>query len=511
MTDTAAATTPDRTLTHDVVVVGAGAVGENAADRASRRGLSVLVVEAELVGGECSYWACMPSKALLRPGAVLAQVRAVPGAAELATGTLDPAAVLTRRDVFTSGWDDQGQVAWLDSAGLALLRGTARFTGPKELTVQDEDGTTRVLARHAVIVATGSQAVLPPVPGLAEAAPWTSREATAVEQVPGHLAVLGGGVVGVEMATAYRDLGARVTLLVRGDRLLTSAEPFAGAEVAAGLLDLGVDLRFGVETTRVERDQDGVHLHLTGPQGEQVLDADELLVATGRSPRTDDLGVEVLGLRPGAPLEVDDALQVTGVDGGWLFAVGDVTGRTGTTHQGKYDARVVGDVVAARFSGSADDEGSDGSDSGDGGSSGDGDPAAEERAAGAWTRYRASADLTAVPQVVFSRPEVAWVGRTEQQARAAGLDVQVVRYAIGDVAGASVSADGYAGTAQVVVDRAAGTLVGATFTGPDAAGLLQTATVAIVGQVPLDRLWHAVPAYPTVCEVWLRLLESAGL
>lgn len=503
MTDTAAATTPDRTVTHDVVVVGAGAVGENAADRASRRGLSVLVVEAELVGGECSYWACMPSKALLRPGAVLAQARAVPGAAELLTGTLDPAAVLARRDVFTSGWDDQGQVAWLDSAGLALLRGTARFTGPKELTVRGEDGTTRVLARHAVIVATGSQAVLPPVPGLAEAAPWTSREATAVEQVPGHLAVLGGGVVGVEMATAYRDLGARVTLLVRGDRLLTSAEPFAGEEVAAGLRDLGVDLRFGVETTRVDRDRDGVHLHLIGPQGEQMLDPDELLVATGRSPRTDDLGVEALGLRPGAPLAVDDALQVTGVDGGWLFAVGDVTGRTGTTHQGKYDARVVGDVVAARFSGPAD-----GSDRGEGG---DRDPAAEERAAGEWTRYRASADLTAVPQVVFSRPEVAWVGRTEQQARDAGLDVQVVRYAIGDVAGASVSADGYAGTAQVVVDRAAGTLVGATFTGPDADGLLQTATVAIAGQVPLDRLWHAVPAYPTVSEVWLRLLETAGL
>ncbi|RMI14246.1 dihydrolipoyl dehydrogenase family protein [Cellulomonas triticagri] len=485
--------TPD-TVTYDVVVLGAGAVGENAADRAGRLGLSVAVVEHELVGGECSYWACMPSKALLRPGAVLAAARAVPGAAELVQGTLDPAAVLARRDVFTSHWDDHGQVEWLDSAGIALLRGTARFTGPKELLVSGEGGDTRLIARHAVVVATGSEAVVPPVAGLAEAQPWTSREATAVEDVPARLAILGGGVVGVEMAVAYRDLGAEVTLLVRGDRLLTAAEPFAAEEVAAGLRDLGVDLRFGTSATAVRRDADGVHLTVTGPQGDGQVDADEVLVATGRRPRTADLGLDVLGLDAGGALEVDDALQVTGVADGWLFAVGDVTGRTATTHQGKYDARVVGDVVAARFSGEDAAE-----------------QAAAERDAGEWTRYRATADHAAVPQVVFSRPEVAWVGRTEQEARDAGLQVRAVQYAIGSVAGASVAADGYAGTAQVVLDEDRGVIVGATFTGPDAAELLQAATVAVVGEVPLDRLWHAVPAYPTVSEVWLRLLETAGL
>jgi dihydrolipoamide dehydrogenase len=237
------------------------------------------------------------------------------------------------------------------------------------------------------------------------------------------------------------------------------------------------------------RDEHGVHLTLA--DGSRV-DADELLVATGRTPRTAELGVDVLGLTPGEPLAVDDALQVTGVEGGWLFAAGDVTGRTATTHQGKYDARVVGDVVAARFSGA--------------------DGAVErERSAGPWSRYRASADHVAVPQVVFSRPEVAWVGRTEREARDAGFDVRTVRYAIGSVAGAAVAADGYAGTAQLVLDEARGTVVGATFTGPDAAELLQAATIAVVGEVPLDRLWHAVPAYPTVSEVWLRLLETAGL
>ncbi|MEV7972877.1 NAD(P)/FAD-dependent oxidoreductase [Cellulomonas sp. NPDC089187] len=476
------------TVSYDVVVIGGGAVGENAADRAARTGLSVLVVERELVGGECSYWACMPSKALLRPGAVLAQARAVPGAAELVTGELDPARVLARRDEFTSHWDDHGQVAWLESAGLALLRGSARFTGEKELVVDnEEDGTsTRVIARHAVIVASGSEPVMPNIPGLVESVPWTSREATAVEEIPGRLAILGGGVVGVEMATAYRDLGAEVTLIVRGDRLLNGAEPFAAEEVAAGLRELGVHLRFSTETTAVRRDSSGVHLSVTGPQGEDTIDAEELVVATGRRPRT-DLGLETIGVER---LTVDDAMQVPGHD--WLFAVGDVTGRTATTHQGKYDARVAGDVVAARF----------GSDE---------QLRADEQNAGDWTRFRASADHAAVPQVVFSRPEVAWVGQTEQQAAEAGRAVRTVSYAIGSVAGASVSADGYRGTAQLVIDRDSQVILGATFTGPDAAELLQTATVAVVAGIPLSRLWHAVPAYPTVSEVWLRLLETAGL
>lgn len=476
----------EQSVSYDVVVIGGGAVGENAADRAARTGLSVLVVEQELVGGECSYWACMPSKALLRPGALLAQVRAVPGAAELVTGELDPAAVLSRRDVFTSHWDDAGQVEWLESAGLGLLRGSARFVGPKELLVEEQGNSTRVFARHAVIVATGSEPVIPDIPGLVEAQPWTSREATAVEQVPGRLAILGGGVVGVEMATAYRDLGAEVTLIVRGDRLLTGAEPFAAEEVGAGLRDLGVDLRFGTETSAVSRDGEGVHLTVHGPQGDDIVHADELVVATGRRPRL-DLGLDVLGLER---LDVDDALQVPGHD--WLFAVGDVTGRTATTHQGKYDARVAGDVVAARFGGDASLR-------------------SGESEAGEWSRFRASADHAAVPQVVFSRPEVAWVGLGEQAARDAGHTVRTVEYAIGSVAGASVSADGYQGTAQLVLDEDRGVILGATFTGPDAAELLQTATVAVVAGVPLDRLWHAVPAYPTVSEVWLRLLETAGL
>jgi len=488
------------TRTFDVVVIGAGPVGENVADRAGRRGMSVAVIESELVGGECSYWACMPSKALLRPGAVLAAARAVPGVAAAITGSVDPAAVLGRRDVFVSHWDDDGQVAWLDSTGIALIRGRARFTGPRELVVTDDDGaSTRVVARHAVVVATGSDPVIPDIDGLAEAAPWTSREATSVQDIPASLVILGGGVVAAEMAVAYADLGATVTVVVRGSRLLPRAEPFAALEVADGLDALGVDVRFGTKAVAVRRAPDGVHVTLAG--GGEIL-ADEVLVATGRAPRTADLGLEALGLEAGAPLSVDDALQVTAVEGGWLFAVGDVTGRTATTHQGKYDARVAGDVLAARFSAS----------SGDGAGKAENETAAAaERSAAPWSRYRASADDAAVPQVVFTRPEVAWVGQTERQARDAGIEVRVVQYALGSVAGASLAADGYAGTAQLVLDDARGVIVGATFTGPDAAELLHAATVAVVGEVPLDRLWHAVPAYPTVSEVWLRLLETAGL
>lgn len=484
-------------LEYDVVVVGGGAVGENAADRASRAGLSVALVEEELVGGECSYWACMPSKALLRPGAVLAAARAVPGAAEAVTGAVDASAVLARRNRFTSDWDDAGQVRWLEKVGVALVRGRARFTGPRELVLEPDPATpealpagTRVRARRAVVVATGSDPVLPPVPGLAEADPWTSREATSTQEVPESLVIIGGGVVACELAVAFTDLGSDVTMLVLGDRLLDRVEPFAAHEVEESLAELGVDVRMRTSATAVERVDGRVRLTLSDGS---TLVAHELLVAAGRRPRTDDLGLEVLGLEPGAPLTVDDALEVVGVDGGWLFAVGDVTGRTGTTHQGKYDARVAGDVVAARFSPDAQSR------------------AAAERSAGPWSRYRATADHAAVPQVTFTRPEVASVGLTEQAARDAGIDVRTVRYDLGSVAGASVSADGYTGTAQLVLDSARAVVVGATFTGPDAAELLHAATIAVVAEVPLDRLWHAVPSYPTVSEVWLRLLEAAGL
>lgn len=482
----------DSSRTYDVVVIGGGAVGENAADRAGRGGLSVGLVEGELVGGECSYWACMPSKALLRPGAVLAMARGVGGAAEAVTGDLDVPAVLARRDAFASHWDDAGQVEWLEGAGIDLVRGHARFTGARAVEVEHEGSTTTVTARCAVVVATGSEPVLPEVPGLAEARPWTSREATAVQDVPSSLVVLGGGVVAVEMATAFVDLGSRVTVLVRGDGLLTSMEPVAGEAVAEALRELGVEVRTGVRTTQVSRGEHGVRVQI---QDGEPVEAEELLVATGRRPRTGDLGLERIGLEPGAPLVVDDSLCVTGLAEGWLYAVGDVTGRVATTHQGKYDARVAGDVVAARFAGG--DQAAE--------------PTADDASAPPWCRYRADADHVAQTQVVFSRPEVAAVGMTQAQAQETGRPVRRVEVALSSVAGAALAHDEVTGTAVLIVDTEREVLLGATFVGPEVAELLHAATIAVVGEVPLPRLWHAVPAYPTVSEVWLRLLEEYGL
>ncbi|ADB34887.1 pyridine nucleotide-disulphide oxidoreductase dimerization region [Kribbella flavida DSM 17836] len=468
------------TTEYDLIVLGAGAVGENAADRAVRGGLSAVLVEHELVGGECSYWACMPSKALLRPAQALRAAQAVAGAAQAVTGTLDVQAVLERRNSFTSNWKDDGQVEWVEGAGISLVRGHARFSGPKEVTVTDSDGTTTLLrARHAVVVATGSDPVVPDIDGLREANPWTSREATSAKSAPGRLAIIGGGVVAAEMATAYAGFGTEVTLISRG-KLLSQQEPFAGEMVADALRDLGATVLVDTNTTRVRRTGDEVVVETSDGQ---TVTADEVLVATGRKPRTEDLGLETIGLTPGDWLPTDDTMRVEGFD--WLYAIGDVTKRALLTHQGKYQARAAGDVIAARATGSTVSD----------------QP---------WGVHVATADHEAVPQVTFTDPEVASVGLTDEAARAAGYDVRTVDYEIGNVAGASVRADGYTGKARMVVDEQRKVVLGATFVGPEVSDLLQAATFAVVGQIPLDRLWHAVPAYPTVNEIWLRLLETYG-
>lgn len=467
---------------YDVIVIGAGPVGENVADRVVQGGLTAAIVERELVGGECSYWACMPTKALLRSASALRAARQLPGAREAVTGDLDAAAVLGRRDSFASHWQDDGQVSWLESAGIALHRGQGRISSARVVEVTGVDGaTTTLTARHAVVVATGSSALLPDIPGLREAVPWSSREAASASAVPRRLAIIGGGVVAVEMATAFAALGSSVTVLAR-DGVLPSAEPFAGELVRESLREAGVSVRLGAEAVAVNRDDSGT-VHIETASGERV-EADEVLVAIGRTPNTEAIGLDRVGLAPGAWLAVDDTLRVVG-GGEWLYAAGDVNRRVLLTHQGKYQARAVGDVIVARAKG-------------------------EKVEDGRWGRHVATADERAVPQVVFSDPEIASVGLTAAAAEAAGLRIRVVDYDLGAVAGASLHADGYRGHARMVVDEDRKVIVGLTLAGPDVAELIHAATIAIVGEVPLDRLWHAVPAYPTVSEVWLRLLETYG-
>ncbi|HZC27369.1 MAG TPA: NAD(P)/FAD-dependent oxidoreductase [Actinopolymorphaceae bacterium] len=475
----------DATDSWDVIVIGGGSTGENVAARVVKRGLGAILVESELLGGECSYWACMPSKALLRSGEAVRAARAVAGAAEAVTGTLDARAVLDRRDGFTSHWDDDGQVQWAEGAGVTVLRGTARLDGPRCVVVQpSDDSPPRVLeARQAVVVCVGSQAAIPPIPGLREVHPWTNRDATSAKEAPKRLAVIGGGVVGCELAQAWAQLGSTVTLMEQAPRLLPTLEAFAGEYVAKGLGAVGVDVRTSCQINSAARNGDGPVTLVTG-SGD--VSADAVLVAAGREPRTAGIGLETVGLEPGSWLEVDDSCQVSGVEGGWLYAAGDVNHRALFTHMGKYQARACGDAIAARAGG-------------------------EHAAPVAWSPYAATADHDAVPSVVFTDPQVATVGLTEEQAVDRGMTVRAVEYDIGNVSGAALRADGYTGHAKLVVDQERLVVLGFTAVGPEVCDLLHAATVAVVGEVRLDRLWHAVPAYPTVSELWLRLLEAYGM
>lgn len=471
----------------DLIVIGGGVSAENVADRAAQAGLRTVIVESELVGGECSYWACMPSKALIRSGTALSAALRVGGAGEAVTGTVNVPAALRRRDTIVHGWSDESQVRWLESTGIHLVRGHGRLSGVREVTVTAADGTTRVLtARHAVSVGTGSAALLPDIPGLAAVSPWTSREATSARSIPESLAVLGGGVVAVEMATAYAALGATVTLIARSP-LLRVQEPFAGEMVTDGLRAGGVTVLVGASATRVERTASG-YVALTLADGRTVT-ASEVLVATGRVPRTTDVGLETVGLTPGDWLSVDDTMLVQGhspaLAGGWLYATGDVNHRALLTHQGKYQARAAGDVIAARAAGTPVDD-------------------------APWGTHVATADHAAIPQVTFSDPEVASVGLTQAAAEKAGYRIRVLDYDLSWLGGATVLADGYTGRARAIVDLDREVLLGVTFVGQDVAELLHSATIAIVGEVPIRRLWHAVPSYPTLSEVWLRLLEEYG-
>ncbi|MGV9705242.1 dihydrolipoyl dehydrogenase family protein [Streptomyces sp. NPDC003483] len=472
--------TETESIAYDVVVLGAGPVGENVADRARAAGLSTAIVENELVGGECSYWACMPSKALLRPAIARADARRVPGLSGAVQGPLDAAAVLAHRDYYTSNWKDDGQVDWINGIGADLHRGHGRLAGPRRVSVEGPDGELRILtARHAVAVCTGTRALLPNLPGLDEVKPWTSREATSAHEVPDRLIVVGGGVVAVEMATAWQALGSQVTLLCRGHGLLPRMEPFAGELVADALKEAGADVRTGTSVTGVTRE--GPTVVAVTYTGERI-EADEILFATGRVPHTGDIGLDTVGLEPGSWLDVDDSLRVTGSD--WLYAVGDVNHRALLTHQGKYQARIAGAAIAARAAGV---------------------PLLETDP---WGAHAATADHGAVPQVVFTDPEAAAVGLSLAEAEAAGHRVRAVDVDMSSVAGAGLYADGYRGKARMVVDLDRETVVGLTLVGPGVGELIHSATIAIAGEVPVGRLWHAVPSYPTVSEVWLRLLEA---
>ena len=431
-----------------VVVLGAGSTGEAfaAALRRLDADVPIAIVERKLVGGECSYYACMPTKALLRPGEALAAARNVPGAAEAATGSLDTERVFWHRDQVTSGWDDSGQESFLTELDVELVRGEGRVVEPGLVRVDDRD-----LPYEKLVIATGSVAAVPPIPGLAESAYWTNRDATTTREIPESIVVLGAGPVGCELAQFFRRLGSRVALVDIADHVLPRDDPEVAGILQEALAGEDIALHLGVKIERVEeRGSESFRLTL---EGGDVVKGEKLLVATGRKANVEGFGFEQLGLTIGKTgIDVDERLRAAKN----VWAIGDVNGIAMFTHVGKYQARV-----------------------------------AAADAVGLETR----ADHSAVPAVTFTDPQVASVGETS------GKGLATSTWKVNATARASTyERPKHDGLLKVFADPERGVLVGAVAVGPEAGEWLGQLTLAVKAAIPVTVLRETIQPYPTFSE-----------
>jgi pyruvate/2-oxoglutarate dehydrogenase complex dihydrolipoamide dehydrogenase (E3) component len=434
-------------LSKNIVVLGAGATGESfvSALRRLNGEAEITVVERELVGGECSYWACIPSKTLLRPLEVVARARLAPGAAEAVVGAVDAARVFWWRDR-VAGKDDTSQAEWLAKQGAELVRGTGVVAEPGLVTVGE-----RELPYDALLVATGSVPLVPPVEGLSELHYWGSREATSANAVPASLAVVGGGAVGCELAQCYARLGSKVTLVQSGDHLLPRMDPEATEILAEVFAEEGIELRFGTEATRVEGG-DGASFRVE-LAGQEPVEAERLLVATGRKPNVDGFGLEQLGVTiEKRGIVVDEELSA-GPD---VWAAGDVTGVAPFTHVGKYQGR----IAAANVAGQG-----------------------------------LRADYRAIPASIFTDPQVASTGDTSGEgAVTASWPLESVSRT------ATFQRPKKRGLVKLYADPDRRVLVGATAVGPEAGEWIQQLTLAVRADVPVDVLRDTIQPFPTFSE-----------
>ncbi|KAF2098961.1 dihydrolipoyl dehydrogenase [Rhizodiscina lignyota] len=477
-----------KNATYDVICIGSGWAGRVIGARLVKAGYTAVVVEEELVGGDCPFWACVPSKALLRPLQALEEAKAVTGVKERLNSAngVDVHAVFARRDAFTSKWNDADRlVPLVENSGADLVRGVGRLTGVKKVSVQSGSGDKIELeAKLAVALCSGSVPMIPNIPGLAEVNPWGPRQATSASEVPEHLIVLGAGAVGCEMSAVYASFGGKVSLVCIAPEVLPRMDPEAGKLVRGSLESQGVKIHLSTEATKVHREANGsVKVELsTG----ETIQGTEILVAAGRKARTNDMGLEQFGLKTdGTPLPVNESLLVDSVPGDWLYAAGDINGRAPLTHSCKYHGKIAANAIIAKAKGIN----------------------VRPRE---YDNVSATADHTAVPQVVFTNPNAASVGLTRTRAQKEGRAFREVTAPVVSV-GAMLHAEGYkAGWAQWIVEEQTNKLLGATLVGDDVAELIHPSTVAIVGGLTLEQLTHAIPAFPTLSEVYLNLVDAAG-